>query len=371
MCVKKWLIVTVVGLLVLPSCKSEETVNITAPQPPQSLAPIDNEVLATIRGEPITLQDVEPVLVDGYGLNVVLLIVQRNLAREEAAKQEIVVTPQDVAAEKQITLTTLSRSLESSGLNVSATEPSDQELTPQQTQQLLDQVLLQQHMSRAEFDILMEINAYLRKIAEPEVTAEITDDAVRQHFNVLYGEKVLVHYIQCGNMNEAADVRRDLAAGKSFEDVARARSRDRATAVYGGELPPFTLQDNRFPPEFKQLVFMLQPGQISDPLQIGQYIYIAKLVERIPPEHAKFEDYKDAMRKDLHDQAVQAAIVALRRKLAQMALDEMEIEDPVLRKQWEDRVARKDGQIKDMQEIRKQLDQEHAPATVPSPATQP
>jgi hypothetical protein len=72
------------------------------------------------------------------------------------------------------------------------------------------------------------------------------------------------------------------------------------------------------------------------------------------------------VKKDLHDQAVQAAMVALRRRLAAMALDEMEIQDPTLRKQWEERVSRKDGQIKDMQEIRKKLDEEHAPATIPS-----
>ena len=163
-------------------------------------------------------------------------------------------------------------------------------------------------------------------------------------------------------MNEAADVRRDLASGKSFEDVARARSRDRASGMNGGELPPFTLQDNRFPPEFKQLVFLLQKGQISDPLQIGQFIYIAKLVDRIPPEHARFEDYKDAVRQDLYDQAVAAAMTALRQRLATMALQEMQIEDPVLSKQWEERVARKDGQIKDLQEIRRQMDQQHLPA---------
>jgi parvulin-like peptidyl-prolyl isomerase len=358
---------TVIGLLVLQGCKNaDDSASVPEAQAPEKLPQMDNEVLATIRGEPITLQDVQPVLIDGYGLNVVLLIVQRNLAREEAAKQEIVVTPDDVTKEKAITLSQLKRSLEASGLNTPTTEPTDEDLTPEQTEQMLDTVLQQQHMSRAEFDILMEINAYLRKIAEPTVTAEITDDSVRQHFNVLYGEKVLVRYIECGNMTEAADVRRDLAAGKSFEDVARARSRDRNTAPYGGELPPFTLQDNRFPPEFRQLVFLLQKGQISDPLQIGQYIYIAKLVDRIPPAHAKFEDYKDSVRKDLHDQAVQAAMVALRQRLAAMALNEMEIDDPLLRKQWEDRVARKDGQIKDLNEIRKRLDQEHAPATIPS-----
>jgi foldase protein PrsA len=362
MAVKYLALLMAVGALLLQGCKSDEDVPVTLAQAPQSLPGMNNEVVATIRGRPITLEDVEPVLIDGYGLNVVLLLVQKDLAQEEAARQAIVVTPEDVDKERTITLTALQRSLQSSGVDLSTTHPDDVQLTPEEADQLLDQVLTQQHMSRAEFGVLMEINAYLRKIAEPEIASQITDDAVRKHFNALYGEKVLVHYIVCGNMNEAADVRRDLASGKSFEDVARARSRDRASGMNGGELPPFTLQDNRFPPEFKQLVFLLQKGQISDPLQIGQFIYIAKLVDRIPPEHARFEDYKDAVRQDLYDQAVAAAMTALRQRLATMALQEMQIEDPVLSKQWEERVARKDGQIKDLQEIRRQMDQQHLPA---------
>jgi parvulin-like peptidyl-prolyl isomerase len=357
--VNRWAAIFGLGFLILQGCgDGEETVSVTEAPAPAALAPIPNEVVARIRGNPITMEDIQPVLVEGYGLNVVLLLVQRELAREEAAKQEIVVTTWDVEKERSITLQSLQRSLQSSGLDLGTTQPSDEDLTPEQTEALLDQVLSQQHMSLAEFGVLMEINAYLRKVAEPEVTAEITDDAVRKHFNALYGEKVVVHYIVCGNMSEAADVRRDLASGKSFEDVARARSRDRESAMNGGELPPFTLQDNRFPPEFKQLVFLLQKGQISDPLQIGTFIYIAKLVDRIPPEHAKFEDYKDAVKKDLHDQAVTAATT--------MALNEMEIEDPVLRKQWEDRVDRKNGQIKDLREIRKELDREHVGTTEPA-----
>jgi len=210
----------------------------------------------------------------------------------------------------------------------------------------------------------------------------MTEQAVRNQFNVTYGEKVLVHYIVCGNMEEVAQVRRELAAGKSFEDVARARSRDRASAATGGELPPFTLQDNRFPPEFRQVAFLLKKGQVSDPVQIKQYIYIVKLVDRIPPEHAKFEDYRDAVRRDLYQQSVQAAMAVMRQRLGQMALESLSIKDPVLREQWEERVARKDGQIRDMQEIRHHLDREHAPpTTLPAfeapggpaapPATQP
>jgi hypothetical protein len=173
-------------------------------------------------------------------------------------------------------------------------------------------------------------------------------------------------------MNDVADVRRDLAAGKSFEDVARARSQDQRTAPSGGELPPFTLQDNSIPDVFRQTAFFLKKGQVSDPLQLNGFIYIIKLVDRVAPAHAKYEDYKDAVRQDLYEKTVQAAMAVMRQKLWKMAQDNMEIKDPELRRQWEALLARRNGNVRDMQEIRRQMDREHAAAaTQPAPATPP
>ncbi|MGA3067953.1 MAG: hypothetical protein ABSF29_14005 [Tepidisphaeraceae bacterium] len=84
----RWAAIFGLGFLILQGCgDGEETVSVTEAPAPAALAPIPNEVVARIRGNPITMEDIQPVLVEGYGLNVVLLLVQRELAREEAAKQ--------------------------------------------------------------------------------------------------------------------------------------------------------------------------------------------------------------------------------------------------------------------------------------------
>jgi hypothetical protein len=56
-----------------------------------------------------------------------------------------------------------------------------------------------------------------------------------------------------------------------------------------------------------------------------------------------------------------------------MALDSLHIRDPVLAQQWADKIERKNGQIHDNDQIRQELDKQHAPATIPSapPATGP
>lgn len=356
-----------IPLLALPGCRSEQPVSRVNPLP-QAVASPEDDVIATVRGDKITRRDLEPVLMEGYGLNVLLTLVQLDLVEQEAAKVGVVVTPADVANERAITMGNLRRATEETdSTGQPATQPTDN-LTADQENQLLDQLLEQQHVSRAEFNLILQVNAYLRKIAEPKVEAELTDDAVRQQFNVMYGEKVVVHFIVCNNMSEAAQVRRDFAAGKSFEDVARLRSLDRTTAYTGGELPPFTLQDNRFPLEFKQVAFSLNKGEVSDPVQIGPFIYIIKLVDRIPPAHARFEDYRDSVKKELLESTVQAAMKVMRDQLGKTALKSLNIRDPALAQQWAEKMDRKNGQIHDAKQLRQELDREHAPATIPSGA---
>lgn len=354
--------------LLLQGCRSEPAPDSadkaaisSLPAPPTVGSDPNNEVIATVRGDVITRKDLDPLLMEAYGLPVLLTLVQLDLVEQEAAKQHLIVTPQDVAEERVITLDNLERAtqqMESNGLPT--TQPET--LSDVQKEQLLSQLLQQQHVSKPEFNVILQVNAYLRKIAGPTVNKNLTDDAIHRQFNAMYGEKVVVHYIVCNNMTEVAEIRGALAKGQSFEEVARLRSRDRQTAATGGELPPFTLADNRFPEEFKQLVFNLKVGEVSDPVQIGKFIYIAKLIDRIPPAQARFEDYRDSVKKDLYDNTVQAAMKAMRDQLARMALDSLRIHDPVLQQQWLDRINNKSGQIQDQDQIRQELDKEHAPA---------
>jgi len=347
------------------------------PAAPAAASPTgEDEVIATVRGDAITRKDLEPVLIEAYGLNVLLTLVQLDLVEQEAANQHLVVTPADVASERTITMQNLQRATQQMDASGQPTTQPET-LSTQQQEQLLDQLLQQQHVSKAEFNVILEVNAYLRKIAGPKVNANLTDDAIRKQFNAMYGEKVVVHYIVCNNMSEVAEVRRALATGQSFEDVARLRSRDRQSAATGGELPPFTLADNRFPEEFKQLAFNLKVGEVSDPVQIHQFIYIIKLVDRIPPALARFEDYRDSVKKELYDNTVEAAMKAMRDRLGTMALESLRIRDPVLAEQWAQRIGSKNDQNQTDEQIRQELDKEHAQqlparqAAAQPPATMP
>jgi len=199
------------------------------------------------------------------------------------------------------------------------------------------------------------------------VSVQLSEDQVRAGFSQLYGENRVVHDIELTNVLEAAEARRRIAGGKSFEKVAQEMSLDRQTAAVGGELPPFTAQSN-VPKAIKDAAFSMKIGDISDPLAVGGATHLVKLVNIIPPKIVKYEDVKDSVRELLNEQGIQFAIKNYRNQLAEVALQTMKIQDPVLNAQWKDRLEQQSAKIRDRDSALKELNRERQNATTnPTP----
>jgi hypothetical protein len=362
----KWLAVIFALLLPLSACKSGDTSSAQTFESNPKDAPND-KVLASIGSDRITQSEIQPVLMEAYGLNVLLKFVELHLVREEAEKEHIVIAQADIDAERQLTMQMLKRAAQEQtvGVGGASTQSDDVEVTAEEADQLLDRALAMQQVSRAEFNhCLLEVNATLRKLAEPTIEPLLTEEAVHEQFNQTYGEKAIVHYVIMQNMVEAQSLEQDLASGKTFEEAAQAKGQDVR------EFQPFSRVSAEIPDVIRQVVFSLKTGQVSDPVQINQYILVMKLMDLIPPQHAKYEDYKDSVRKALHDQKLKEAMNKLNVQLAKNALETMVIYDPVLQKQWEQRQAANNVQTESSVELRRQMDKVRAQAaqaaTVPS-----
>jgi len=86
----------------------------------------------------------------------------------------------------------------------------------------------------------------------------------------------------------------------------------------------------------------------------------------------KFEDVKDSVRQDLAEALTEAAVKDLRAQLGQEALRDLRIQNPVLAKQFEDKITERDTQIRDRDQIRRQLKSERdLSTTAPAAATEP
>jgi foldase protein PrsA len=350
-------------------------------RPHASTAPATRpaEVVARVEGDVITLDQLRKPLFKAYGLNVLLHLVQLDLAQRQAAKAGLAITDQDVAQERSWTVAQMFQGADDKlktdlddAVAKKDTKRADElrQAISDQNKRLLDQFLAQQHISEPEFDLVMRANAYLRKVATSQMPT-ITEENLKEAWKAQYGEKVVIRHIQLANLQEVAQAKAKLKAGEPFEQVARQMSRNERTRALGGELPPFSRNATDIPEEFKRVAFDLKVGEVSDPVLAEGSYHLLKLERRIAPKAVKFEDVKQAVRKTLIERWTAARINQLRQQLAQAALHSMKIEDPILREQFQQRLDAQNAVIKDKDAIRRELLEKktEAPAAT-QPATQ-
>ena len=287
--------------------------------------------------------------------------------KQEAATRHLVVTPQDITAENDRMLSALFKDA-----------PKDE------YPQLIQQLLLQQHISQAEFNIFIETNAYLHKIGDPIVKSEITEDRLQESFKAIYGETIVCRHIQLSNMEGVTEAKRRLANGEPFAQVASEMSENTQTKPLGGEMPPFSRYATGYPDQFKEVAFALKPGEVSDPVHVEGFYHLIQLVKRIPPKVVKFEDVKETLRADLYDRLLEARLKTMRQQMVDRITATMQISDPVLKKAYDEKKSEADKEVHGKDNIRDAMkrdeihtnaaaatQQTNPAATQPAPQTQP
>jgi hypothetical protein len=87
---------------------------------------------------------------------------------------------------------------------------------------------------------------------------------------------------------------------KEFEHAARSQANPNLAAA-GGAIPPVgrhTTGDEHF----EQVVFSLQPGELSQVVQTGDFLVVARCVRRIPPDPSKkLSDVRPALEKEIFE----------------------------------------------------------------------
>lgn len=319
-----------------------------------------NQIVARVDGQDITIQQLTDPLLRVHGLSLLLQIAQLDVVRTQAEKSGITISDADIEKETQLTLDVL---------------PGFEGVTdPAERQHMLSQFLKQQQVSSHQFSLVMQANAYLRKLAEPLVVGRITDETVQEAFNQQYGETVQVGYIQLANLGEVAEAKRRLAAGKSFAEVAREMSRNPRTGPLGGELPPFTRNNTGYPEAFRQAAFALKVDEVSDPVEAEGAFHLIKLEHRFAPKAVKLEDVRDSVKKNLTERLIQATMSQLRQQFTQHTLATLEIINPILKQEYDKRLNEQQADLQDRDEIRKELERrerEAQPVSQPSTTTQP
>ena len=295
-----------------PPTRSPTAVKSTTQPAPAAAGTTHTTVMATVNGEPIYMQQLTEPLVEIYGLRTAEMLIASKLVAQEASRQKVVVTDEDVKAEGD-------RMLE--GM-------FEEDLTAEQRERMLTQILHSRGMTPQLWRRTLVLNATLRKMAAPRV--KITEPMLRQQFLAEYGKKVQIAHIQLPSLGEAEKILKLLKQGGDFAELAKRYSTNATTARNDGVLPPFTRDDARVPQAMRDAAFALEAGQVSEIVQAGNEYQVVKLLKRITPPDAKYAEVKDKLRESLRAKLIKRVQTEILTRLRRAAA--VEYVDPVLKK---------------------------------------
>ena len=156
------------------------------------------------------------------------------------------------------------------------------------------------------------------EISEAETKAAF--DANQKDYEQVHARHILIAYkgspaAQTGKKEltedeakaKAQDIRRKLAAGSKFEDLAKTESDDIGSAANGGDLGSFG--HGQMVPEFEKAAFETKPGETSDVIRTQFGYHIIKVESR---EVTPFAGVKDKLTHDLHQKKLQEQLDKLK-----------------------------------------------------------
>ncbi|MDZ4781372.1 MAG: peptidylprolyl isomerase [Planctomycetia bacterium] len=238
----------------------------TTPAPAKTPVAVPaKDVMATVNGEQIKQADLAAECLRHYGSDVLETMVNKFLITSECKKRNVVVTEQEVKTE-------IDRMAERFGV------PTDKWLELLETER---------HISPDQYakDIIWPTIA-LRKLATSQLN--VTPQEVRDAYETQYGPAVQCRLIACDSLENAQKIREQaLAKPDDFPNLAKQHSVDPNSASAKGLIQP--IRKHLGDKKIEAAAFSLQPGAISDILQVAdQYVFL-KCEKHLPARDVKLE----------------------------------------------------------------------------------
>lgn len=170
---------------------------------------------------------------------------------------------------------------------------------------------------------LAEREVRLRMYAEKMINQQITEDKMRARFDALMKdfkkqEEVDLYHILLSSEEEAKAAIKELDKGSKFEDIAAAKSLDKASSSEGGSLG-YMVKD-MLEPEMATAVFKLRPGKYAkSPVKSASGWHVFYVKDRRLQPKPTFEKAKNSVRALVG----QELLVQLQQKLQEQNKDQI------------------------------------------------
>jgi foldase protein PrsA len=242
--------------------------------------------VVTVNGTPIKQQAVIERLWSAYGPATLDQMVQEELIRQEAAKQKVAPSKEEVERRMKLIRDRFAdQAAFEDNLKKNGTTPDAVRKT------IEEQVLREELVTKA------------KKIA-------VTDKDEKEYFDsnkdkLASPEAVHLHHLLVANEQQAKDLVVALRAGADFSKLAKELSLDAASKPNGGDLG--FISKGILVPDIEKAAFTLKSGQISDPIPSNLGFHILKVSEKRSPEPADYKKIKADLKRALIAQKITQA----------------------------------------------------------------
>lgn len=135
----------------------------------------------------------------------------------------------------------------------------------------------------------------METLLEAEGQAAVTDEAMKKVYaeatkQIGDEQEVRARHILVEKEEEAKAILADLKNGKSFDELAKEKSTDPGSKDKGGDLGYFT--KDQMVPEFAEVAFKLEKGQLSEPVKTQFGWHIVKVEDKRNRPVPEFEKVK-------------------------------------------------------------------------------
>lgn len=266
-----------------------EVKNTTKPIKDEPKISTDKNVVAMVNGQKITKQELYNLLTATYGEDALDVLIRRTLIYQTAEKEGITATSAEVESELKKLINTEVEGL-MRAYRIKDKADLDKELAKVDSNLAqLEEKLSKKMGKQAEIELLA------KKVMEKTIT--ITEEELQKTYDQVYGEKIEASQIVFKTRREAEEALKKLKSGADFVTLAKNESIDRASAVRGGKMQPFSPKDG-----IGAQVAHLKVGELSDIVKTDYGYHIIKITDKKAASNKGFKTVRGELEKIARNQ---------------------------------------------------------------------
>ncbi len=148
---------------------------------------------------------------------------------------------------------------------------------------------------------------FINKIISEKVTDKLLEDEYNKFLQDMKGkEEIKVKHILVKTLKEAEAIKKRLAKGEKFADLAKKLSEDVGSKSKGGEVGYFS--KGQTDPAFEESAFKLKKGEVSNPVETQFGFHVIQLVDKRPITMPSKEEGTGIVKAKLSKSAVEAYV---------------------------------------------------------------